>query len=250
MWGRAWLLVAIATCVMGCETGTTTPSDVDAARGDAGDDASTRLDVRGELREHLHGFAGPTLLVTHDPLDALVLADRIVVLEGGQVTQEGLALEVAQRPATDYVARLLGLNLLRGETADGVVSLDGGGELHVPQADLRGRVLVALRPSAVSLHGARPEGSARNVWRGTVDGVEPIGDRVRVSVLGAPSVVVDVTPGAVVDLGLVRGSQVWLSAKATETEVYPGERRAARSRDDAAHRGGSRRTLPRRVGRG
>ncbi|MFN8169229.1 MAG: ABC transporter ATP-binding protein [Candidatus Nanopelagicales bacterium] len=185
-------------------------------------DASTRLDVRGELREHLHGFAGPTLLVTHDPLDALVLADRIVVLEGGQVTQEGLALEVAQRPATDYVARLLGLNLLRGETADGVVSLDGGGELHVPQADLRGRVLVALRPSAVSLHGARPEGSARNVWRGTVDGVEPIGDRVRVSVLGAPSVVVDVTPGAVVDLGLVRGSQVWLSAKATETEVYPG----------------------------
>lgn len=185
-------------------------------------DASTRLDVRSGLREHLHGFAGPTLLVTHDPLDALVLADRIVVLESGRVTQEGRALDVAQRPATDYVARLLGLNLLRGQAAHGVVRLDGGGELHVSQADLAGGVLVALRPSAVSLHGARPEGSARNVWPGTVDGVEPIGDRVRVSVLGEPSVVVDVTPGAVVDLGLERGSPVWLSAKATETDVYPG----------------------------
>jgi molybdate transport system ATP-binding protein len=185
-------------------------------------DAGTRLDVRGELREHLHGFAGPTLLVTHDPLDALVLADRIVVLEDGRVTQEGLALEVARRPATDYVARLLGLNLLRGEAADGVVDLVGGGALHVAQDGLRGRVLVALRPSAVSLHGDRPQGSARNVWQGTVDGIEPIGDRVRVSVVGEPSVVVDVTPGAVVDLGLARGSHVWLSAKATETDVYPG----------------------------
>jgi molybdate transport system ATP-binding protein len=185
-------------------------------------DAGTRLDVRGELREHLHGFAGPTLLVTHDPLDALVLADRIVVLEGGRVTQEGAAVDVARRPATDYVARLLGLNLLRGDAADGVVSLVGGGALHVPQPELRGSVLVALRPSAVSLHGARPEGSARNVWRGTVDGVEPIGDRVRVSVVGEPSVVVDVTPGAGLDLGLERGSPVWLSAKATETDVYPG----------------------------
>jgi molybdate transport system ATP-binding protein len=185
-------------------------------------DAGTRLDVRSELREHLHGFAGPTLLVTHDPLDALVLADRIVVLEDGRVTQEGLALEVARRPATDYVARLLGLNLLRGEAVDGVVDLVGGGALHVAQDGLRGRVLVALRPSAVSLHGDRPQGSARNVWQGTVDGIEPIGDRVRVSVVGEPSVVVDVTPGAVVDLGLARGSHVWLSAKATETDVYPG----------------------------
>jgi molybdate transport system ATP-binding protein len=162
------------------------------------------------------------MLVTHDPLDALVLADRIVVLEDGRVTQSGGALEVARRPATEYVARLLGLNLLRGVASDGLVRLDGGGELHVPEADVTGGVLVALRPSAVSLHRARPEGSARNVWPGTVDVVQPIGDRVRVSVRGEPSVVVDVTPGAVVALGLVSGSQVWMSAKATETEVYPG----------------------------
>ena len=104
----------------------------------------------------------------------------------------------------------------------GEVSLDDGGTLHVPSdAAYDGAVLVAVRPSAVSLHASQPEGSARNVWAGVVDGVEPIGDRVRVTVAGRPTVSVDVTPAAVADLALERGAQVWLSAKATELEVYP-----------------------------
>ncbi len=185
-------------------------------------DVSTRLDVRGELRAHLHEYAGPTLLVTHDPLDALVLADRLVVLEDGAITQQGLALDVARRPATAYIARLLGLNLLRGRASGGDIAVDGGGTLHAPGTEAHGQVLVAVRPSSVSLHTERPEGSARNVWDGVVEGVEPIGDRVRVTVRGAPTVMVDVTTAAVVDLGLVPGVHVWLSTKATELEVYPG----------------------------
>jgi molybdate transport system ATP-binding protein len=94
--------------------------------------------------------------------------------------------------------------------------------LHVADDDAHaGAVLVAVRPSAISLHAERPEGSARNVWSGVVDGVEPIGDRVRLTVGGEPTVIVDVTPGAVADLGLARGTEVWLSAKATELDVYP-----------------------------
>jgi molybdate transport system ATP-binding protein len=185
-------------------------------------DAGSRLDVRSDLREHLHGFAGPTLLVTHDPLDALVLADRLVVLEDGAITQQGTALDVARRPASAYVARLLGLNLLRGIAHDGDVTVDGGGMLHVTDRSVRGAVLVAVRPSAISLHLHQPEGSARNVWPGTVDGIESIGDRVRVTVSGAPTVMVDVTAAAVADLHVDRGDPVWLSAKATELEVYPG----------------------------
>ncbi len=185
-------------------------------------DAATRLDVRSDLREHLHQFDGPTLLVTHDPLDALVLADRLVVLEDGVITQQGTALDVARRPASEYVARLLGLNLLRGSAVDGDVAIDGGGMLHVADRGMTGAVLVAVRPSSISLHTQQPEGSARNVWPGTVDGIESIGDRVRVTVAGAPTVMVDVTAAAVTDLHVRRGTQVWLSAKATELEVYPG----------------------------
>ena len=185
-------------------------------------DAGTRIDVRGELRGHLHEFAGPTLLVTHDPLDALVLADRLVVLEDGRVTQSGAAAEVAQRPASDYVARLLGLNLLRGRATNGDVEVEGGGLLHVPDTSVSGPVLVAVRPSAIAVHIHRPEGSARNVWPGVIDSLEPIGDRVRVTVRGAPAVMVDVTSAAVADLHLAPGDSVWLSTKATELEVYPG----------------------------
>jgi molybdate transport system ATP-binding protein len=185
-------------------------------------DAATRIDVRRDLGTHLADFAGPTVLVTHDALDALVLADRIVVLENGGITQQGTALEVARRPASDYVAKLLGLNLLRGDAAGGEVRVEGGGVLHVPDHVVTGPVLVALRPSAIALHTAPPEGSARNVWTGVVDGVETLGERVRVSVVGSPSVLVDVTPGAVADLHVVPGDAVWLSAKATELEVYPG----------------------------
>ena len=185
-------------------------------------DAATRIDVRRDLRTHLAQFAGPTVIVTHDALDALVLADRIVVLENGAITQQGSALDVARRPASDYVAKLLGLNLLRGAASDGEVAVDGGGVLHVPDHAVSGPVLVALRPSAIALHTTQPEGSARNVWPGVVDGVEALGERVRVSVSGAPSVLVDVTPGAVADLRVAVGDAVWLSAKATELEVYPG----------------------------
>src|SRR4051812_12248779 len=81
-------------------------------------DARTRIDVRAELKRHLAAYDGPVVLVTHDPVDALVLASRILVLEGGLVTQEGTPAEVARRPATEYVARLVGLNLYPGRVLD------------------------------------------------------------------------------------------------------------------------------------
>jgi molybdate transport system ATP-binding protein len=90
-------------------------------------DIATRQDVRTQLTHHLREFTGPTVLVTHDPLDALVLADRVVVLEGGRVTQEGTTHGVAQRPSTPYVASVMGLNLLRGKALAGLVQLEDGG---------------------------------------------------------------------------------------------------------------------------
>jgi molybdate transport system ATP-binding protein len=186
-------------------------------------DARTRLLVRGELRRHLADFAGAALVVTHDPVDAMVLGDTLVVIEQGRVVQQGPPREVARRPRTDYVARLVGLNLLAGMARDRHVVLPGGGLVQVAEA-ATGEVYVAFRPAAVSLFAFRPEGSPRNVWLGQIVGLEPHGDGVRVEVAGAPdrstTLLAEVTPAAVADLGLAPGSAVWAAVKASDIEVY------------------------------
>ena len=185
-------------------------------------DADTRVDVRAELRRHLDDFAGPTVLVTHDPLEAMVLADRLLVLEQGRAVQTGTPGEVARRPVTPYVARLVGLNLYAGRPTSRGVELDGGGRIVAADHLDADRVLLAVRPSAITVHTAHPEGvSQRNVWAGTVVGLELLGDRARLQVAGRPAALVDVTPAAVAELGLAPGRSVWLSTKATEVEVYP-----------------------------
>jgi molybdate transport system ATP-binding protein len=191
-------------------------------------DARTRLEVRTELRRHLDDFQGPVLLVTHDPLEAMVMTDRLLVIEDGKVVQHGTPAQVARRPATQYVARLVGLNLYPGHLAstDGTVHLSAGGTLTATPADplpaVGTDVLVALRPSAIAVHTERPgHASPRNVWEARITGLELLADRVRAQVEGQPDALVDLTPAAVADLGLRPGVPVWLSAKATEVDVYP-----------------------------
>ncbi len=200
-------------------------------------DARTRLELRTQLRQQLTAFSGPSIVVTHDPLEALVLADRILVLEAGRIVQEGAPGEVARRPATEYVARLMGLNLYSGVLVDrpaGRIELNDGGVLFAvgqgtDDAPASGTpMLVVLAPAAIALHLNRPgPGSSRNVWTGVVSGVELLTDRVRVAVVGhpgQPGALVDVTPAAVAELGLSAGQQIWLSAKATEVIAYPAPR--------------------------
>jgi molybdate transport system ATP-binding protein len=185
-------------------------------------DAGARIDVRTFLRAHLADFAGPVVLVTHDPLEAMVLADRLLVLEAGRMVQRGSPAEVARRPASSYVARLVGLNLWAGTLGhESVVTLEEGGRLEVATEAPPGPVLVSLRPSAITVHTEHPEhSSTRNVWPGRVASMEVLADRVRLQVAGEPSALADVTPAAVAELDLEVGREVWLSAKATELEAY------------------------------
>jgi molybdate transport system ATP-binding protein len=185
-------------------------------------DASTRLRVRGELRRHLETFTGARLLVTHDPVDALVLADRLVVVEDGRITQEGRPADVARRPASRYVAELAGTNLLTGTAAgDRTVRLPGGATLTVADPLPAADVAVVVRPQSIVLHRHEPEGSARNAWAATVADLEGDGDRVRVSLAGPIPLTAEVTALAVADLDLHPGTQVWASVKATELDAYP-----------------------------
>jgi molybdate transport system ATP-binding protein len=182
-------------------------------------DAATRTEVRRDLRRHLASFDGTRLLVTHDPLEAMALADRLVVLEGGRVTQTGSPGEVSQRPRSRYVAELVGVNLYRGRADGAAVELAGGGRL-VTAGHHRGEVFAAVHPHAVALHRRAPEGTPRNVLGGTAERLDVVGDRVRVRVAGPVPIVAEVTPAAAGELRLADGGPVWASVKATEITVY------------------------------
>jgi molybdate transport system ATP-binding protein len=188
-------------------------------------DAHTRLEIRARLRRDLADFDGATLVVTHDPLDAMVLADRLVVIERGSVVQHGSPAEVARHPRTEYVARLVGLNLYRGAAGPDGVRLDpdgdGDGVRFAVSESLEGDVFVAFPPSAVALYPDRPDGSPRNVWPARVDGVERYGDLIRVQLDGALPAAADVTAAAAAELDLAPGAEVWASVKATEAHAYP-----------------------------
>lgn len=182
-------------------------------------DAHTRLDIRAQLRRHLADFEGAAVLVTHDPLDAMVLADRIVVIEDGRLVQEGTPAHVARHPRTDYVARLVGLNLYRGTARGHAVELPGL-TLNVAES-LDGDVFLAFPPSALALFRTRPDGSPRNLWEARVTAVEPHGDQVRVHLDSPVAAAADITPAALAELGLTEGHAVWAAVKAAETHAYP-----------------------------
>ncbi|WP_432978353.1 ABC transporter ATP-binding protein [Dactylosporangium sp. CA-233914] len=182
-------------------------------------DAGTRADTRAELQRHLADHPGATLIVTHDPLDALVLADRLVIIEGGAVVQEGDAAEITARPRTEYVARLVGLNLYRGR-ADGH-AVDLGGVVLTAADELHGDAFVAFAPSAVALYATRPDGSPRNAWPATIAGMQRHGDNLRIQLAGVLTAAADVTPAAAAHLELTAGREVWAAVKAAETRAYP-----------------------------
>ncbi len=182
-------------------------------------DVGTRTELRRDLRSHLATFSGARVIVTHELLDAVALADRLVVLEDGRVAQSGTVREVADAPRSRYVADLVGVNLLHGSGHGHQVVLEGGGVVVTADA-VDGDVYVAIQPHSVSLHRAQPEGSPRNVWRGLVRGADLLGDRVRIHVDGPVPVVAEVTAAAVGELGLHEGVDVWATVKATDLSVY------------------------------
>ncbi|WP_445186203.1 sulfate/molybdate ABC transporter ATP-binding protein [Pseudonocardia sp. Cha107L01] len=185
------------------------------------------------------GVARTALLVTHDVLDALVLADRVVVLTGGSIVEQGATRDVLTRPRSPFAARIAGLNLVPGlgapgglRTADGTVVAG----LHTGEDPVAGAPAVAVfPPAAVAVFRDRPHGSPRNVVQVRLAGMEPRGEVVRLRAEpldGGPAWVAglaaDVTPGAVADLGaaepLSPGVPLWYAVKATEVQVHPAVR--------------------------
>jgi molybdate transport system ATP-binding protein len=182
-------------------------------------DVGVAMALRLELARHLAEFGGVSLLVTHDALDAMTVANRVLVLDDGVVAQVGTPAEVAAHPRTDHVARLVGLNVLHGQSSGTEVRLDDGSHL-VSATEAHGEVNVSFAPEAVTLTLEQPTGSARNRWPGTVLSATPHGGAVRVHLDAASGLLADVTPASAAALDLTPGRRVWAAVKATEVRVY------------------------------
>ena len=166
------------------------------------------------------------MLIAHDPLDALTLADRVALLDAGRITQTGTPDEIRAAPSSHYAADLVGVNLFVGELEpldDGAATLrTPDGEITVsPEVAVASgtRSIASLKPIDVSLHAREPEGSARNVFRGRIVEIADDGDRARVRLATMPPLTAEVTSGSVTRMGLRTGDEVWASFKAVEVSL-------------------------------
>lgn len=185
--------------------------------------------MRSLLRRVVRDRKQTALLVTHTALDALVLADRVVVLCEGTVVEEGPTREVLSRPRSAFTARIAGLDLVPGVAVDGGLRTADGLTVVGRAADVEdGEPAVAVfSPSAVAVYADPPSGSPRNVLPVRLAAVEPFGDVVRLRAsprrdgpLWTDGLAADVTPAAVADLALEPGADLWFVVKATEVAIH------------------------------
>ncbi|MEW9873218.1 sulfate/molybdate ABC transporter ATP-binding protein [Arthrobacter sp. HS15c] len=166
------------------------------------------------------------IIITHDVLDALMLADRVVILENGRIAEQGPTREVLQVPRSRFAAGLAGLNLVTGTIA-GHGLLAGDLAIYGQHDELPGELpagqpgVAVFPPSAVSVFLTEAHGSPRNSFAVTVTDLEPYGDRIRVRAGTGGQLSADVTPEAAADLGLVPGTQVYFVVKAAAVSIYP-----------------------------
>jgi molybdate transport system ATP-binding protein len=191
----------------------------------AAQDIAARSTLRRALAEALAGFGGVALVVTHDPVDALTLAERLAVLEAGRIVQQGDAGALRRRPATAWVATLAGVNLLRGRLVlDGKETLLACEDLRVsvlaeglaPGAE----VAAVVPPRAVTLSLEPPRTSARNVISGRVTSVDATGERARVTLDTRPPITAEITRESLADLRIAEGVLLHAAIKVTEIEPF------------------------------
>jgi molybdate transport system ATP-binding protein len=183
-------------------------------------DVTERRETRRTLSKALTGYPGVALLVTHQPVEAMALAQKVIVMEDGRVTQQGAAGDLQLQPRSPYVAEFVGVNLLEGRGARDHVQLTSGATVAVVDAP-PGEVMVRIHPTAIALHRTVPEGTPRNVWRLEVVDVNFEGERVRVRLTGELTLVAEITRSAAAQLQIETKGSVWASTKATQVRTYP-----------------------------
>lgn len=135
-------------------------------------DAKLRQHMRVQIKHIQRELKTTTVYVTHDQIEALTLADRIVLMEKGAIQQIGTPDEIYNDPANAFVANFIGsppMNLIKGTMQDGVFSASGIKVSGLPAVH-DGQVTLGVRPEDCSVGGDNPQ------LKGQVYGVEPTGD--------------------------------------------------------------------------
>lgn len=184
-------------------------------------DTPTRQSVRGELRRLLAEIDTPAVLVTHDPIEAVALADRAVVLADGAVRQAGPIDEVFSRPADPIVARTVGIETIQPgrimSVADGLATVRAGTAelLAVSEGLSPGPVYVCIRGEDVTLErNPQPLTSARNRLAARVISLVPEGPLLRVTLDCGFALTALITRPAAEQLTLAAGEQITALVKA------------------------------------
>jgi molybdate transport system ATP-binding protein len=182
-------------------------------------DVGAAAHLRTVLRRVL--TARTVLMVTHDVLDAVMLADRLIVLENGRIAEDGPVSQVLARPRSRFAARVSGLNAVFGTIEGTSVRTPDGLRIEGLLADQipDGRSAVAVfAPRVVSVYRDAPHGSPRNVLQVAITQIVPQEGHAR---LRAGDLAADVVWESVSELGLVPGMDVHLVVKANEVAIHP-----------------------------
>ncbi|WP_179278065.1 ATP-binding cassette domain-containing protein [Rhodococcus sp. 14-2470-1a] len=192
-------------------------------------DIDTAPAVRRLLRTVLREQRRTAVVVTHDLLDALALADTVVVVEKGRIVERGPTTEVLTAPRSAFAARIAGVNLVAG-TADSAGSLTTawGSTVHGHGESVAGGAVAVFAPSSVAAHIEAPHASPRNVFPVTIAEMDVHGATVRLRAAkhsdGSPGIAADVTPAAVAELHLEPGMDVFFVVKSQEVTIHPASR--------------------------
>lgn len=189
------------------------------------DEPFSALDIQGKrrgrslLKEALAIEVSGCLMVTHDLVDAFTLADRVMIIEGGKLTQFDVPDRIRSRPGSEWIADLVGWNYYEGIGEGSVVTLPHGTTIFTAQDDLDGPTSISINPASVSIFKSQPSGSPRNSWLSSIQNIEILDGRARVSLVGEIDICADITTAAANELRQSISSEVWVSVKATEVDT-------------------------------
>ena len=189
------------------------------------DEPFSALDIQGKrrgrslLKEALAIGVSGCLMVTHDLVDAFTLADRVMIIEGGKLTQFDVPDRIRSRPGSEWIADLVGWNYYEGIGEGSVVTLPHGTTIFTAEDDLDGPTSISINPASVSIFKSQPSGSPRNSWLCSIHNIEILGGRARVSLVGEIDICADITTVAANELRQSISSEVWVSVKATEVDT-------------------------------